>query len=52
MYAFGNHLQVSNVKEQLIAYDSGIIISFEQECVLGPNDQRPIVAKVGICRLD
>ncbi len=42
---FGNHLQISNAKEQLITNDSGIIISFEQECVLGPNDQQPIVAK-------
>jgi hypothetical protein len=45
MYAFGNHLQVSNAKEQLITNDSGIIISFEQECVVGPIDQRPTVAK-------
>ncbi len=45
MYIFGNHLQVSNAKQQFITNDSGIITTFEQKCVSEPNDQRPIVAK-------
>jgi hypothetical protein len=40
MYVFGNHLRVQNGEEHLTRRDSGIVVTFEQECVLGPNDQR------------
>jgi hypothetical protein len=45
MYVFGNHLQVSIAKEQLITNDSGISAMFEQEWVSRQNDQQPISAK-------
>jgi hypothetical protein len=45
MYAFGNHLCVSSGEKQLTTKDNGIDIMFVQECVLGPNDQFPILAK-------
>jgi len=46
MYVFGNHICVVNVEEHLTINDSGITTTFEQVCVLGPNDQRPIVANL------
>ncbi len=46
MCAFGNHLCVSSGDEHLTTRDSGIDVTFEQKCVLGPNDQWPILAKL------
>jgi len=46
MYVFRNHLHVSSGEEHLTTSDNGIAISFEQEGVSGPNDQRPILAKL------
>ncbi len=46
MFAFGNHIRVSNVEEHLTTFDSGVAATFEWECRLGPNDRRPILAKL------
>jgi hypothetical protein len=46
MYAFGNHLSVSSGEKHLTTRDNGIASMFEQECVSGPNDQRPILVKL------
>ncbi len=46
MYGFGNHLHISNVEEHLTTCDSGVVAVFEQECIYGPNDQRPMLAKL------
>lgn len=46
MYAYGNHIQVTNVKEHLTTYDSGIAVTFEQTCVSRPNDCKPVNAKL------
>jgi hypothetical protein len=46
MYVFRNHLRVSNEEEHLTTNDNGIAVTFEQECVLGAKDQRPIIAKL------
>jgi hypothetical protein len=46
MYAFGSHLCVSSGEEHLITRDSSIVATFEQECVLVPNYQRPILVKL------
>jgi hypothetical protein len=39
MYAFGNHIHVASVEEHLTTCDSGVVATFEQACVLRPNDQ-------------
>lgn len=46
MYVFRNHLRVSSGEEHLTTSDNGIVVTFEQECVSGRNDQRPILAKL------
>jgi hypothetical protein len=46
MYAFGNHIHVASAKKHLTTCDNGVIATFEQDCVLGPNDQRPVIAKL------
>jgi hypothetical protein len=46
MYAFGNHLRVANDEEHLATRDNDIATMFEPKCVLGLNDQRPILAKL------
>jgi hypothetical protein len=46
MWAFGNHIWVSSVEEHLTMHDSGVTTIFEQECVLGPNYHRLMVAKL------
>jgi len=46
MYVFGNYLCVSSGEEHLATRDSDIAIMFEPKCVLGLNDQRPILAKL------
>jgi hypothetical protein len=47
MWAFRNHNHVSSVEVHLTTQDNGTITSiFEQECVSGPNDQKPMVAKL------
>jgi hypothetical protein len=37
MYAYGNHTCVASAKEHL-TNDYGVVATFEQECILGPND--------------
>jgi hypothetical protein len=44
-WAFGNHL-LSNVEGHLTTCDNGVTSIFEQECVLGPIDQRQVFAKL------
>jgi hypothetical protein len=46
MFAFGNHIRVSNVEKHLTTFDGGVVATFERECKLGPNDWRPILAKL------
>jgi hypothetical protein len=46
MYAFGNHLCVSSGEKHLITRNSSIVAMFEQECVLRPNYQQPILVKL------
>jgi hypothetical protein len=46
IYAYGNLIYVANAKEQLTINDYGVVATFEQECALGPNDQKPILAKL------
>jgi hypothetical protein len=46
MYAYGNHICVStSVEVYLISYCC-VATTFEQECILVSNDQRPILAKL------
>ncbi len=44
--AFENHIHVSSVDEHLTTCDRGVMTGFERECVLGPNDQCPILVKL------
>jgi hypothetical protein len=46
MYAFGNHIHVVSVKKHLTTYDSGVVATFEQACVSGPNTN---YCKIGLC---
>jgi hypothetical protein len=46
MWAFGNHIHVSSAKKHLTTHDSGVVVIFEQKCVLRPNDQRLVFAKL------
>jgi hypothetical protein len=45
-YAFGNHIHVVSAEEHLTISDSGATTTFEHVCVLGPNDQRLVVANL------
>jgi len=46
MYVYGNHIRVMSVKEHLTISDYGVMATFEQKCISGPNDQRPVLAKL------
>jgi len=46
MWAFGNHICVSNVGKHFTTCDSGVATNFEEECVSGPNDKNLVFAKV------
>ncbi len=46
MYVYGNHIFVLSVEKHLTTSDYGVATTFEQECILGHNDQRPILAKL------
>jgi hypothetical protein len=46
MYTFGNHLRVSSGEKHFTTKNNGIAFMFEQECVLGPNDQCLILVKL------
>jgi hypothetical protein len=45
MYAFGNHIHVASVEKHLTTRDNGVVATFEQANVLGPNDQRLVIAR-------
>jgi hypothetical protein len=45
MYVFGNHIHVASVEEHLTTRDNGLVATFEQAYVLGPNDQRLVIAR-------
>jgi hypothetical protein len=45
MYAYGNHICVSNVEEHLRINDCGVTTTFEQECISSRNDHNIILAK-------
>jgi hypothetical protein len=45
MYALGNHIHVVNVEKHLKTRDSGVVATYEQAYVLGPNDQKLIIAR-------
>jgi hypothetical protein len=42
----GNHICVLSAEKHLTTSDCGVATTFEQECILGWNDQRPILAKL------
>jgi len=46
MYAYKNHIHVASAEEHLTTCDNGIATTFGQRCVLGPNDRRPIIARL------
>ncbi len=46
MYDFGNHFKVASVKKHLTTNDNGVAAVFEQEYILGPNNENPILAKL------
>ncbi len=45
MFVFGNHIHVASVEEHLTTRDNGVVATFEQAYVLGPNDQRLVITK-------
>jgi hypothetical protein len=46
MYAYGNHIRVASAKEHLTTNDCGVVATFEQKCILSPNDQKLVLAKL------
>jgi len=46
MYAFDNHIRVSNVEKHLTTCDNGVVATFEQVCISRQNDTRLIVANL------
>jgi hypothetical protein len=46
MYTFGNHFKVVNIEEHLTTNHNGVVAIFEEECILGPNDENPFFAKL------
>lgn len=46
IYAYNNHIRVFSAKEHLTTSDCDVATTFEQECILGLNDQRSILAKL------
>jgi len=45
-YAYENHIHLASVEKHLTTCDSGITTTFEETCVLGPHDRRPIIARL------
>jgi hypothetical protein len=43
--AYCNHTCVASAKEHLTS-DCGVVATFEQKCILGPNDQILVLAKL------
>jgi hypothetical protein len=39
IHALGKHIKVSRVEEHLKTLDSGVVATFEHECISRPNDQ-------------
>jgi hypothetical protein len=46
MYACNNHIRVASAKEHLTTSDCGVMATFEQKCISGPNDQKLVLAKL------
>jgi hypothetical protein len=46
MYSYGNHIHVASAKDHLTINDCGLVATFEQKCISGPNDQRLVLAKL------
>jgi hypothetical protein len=46
MYVYSNHIRVASAKENLTISDCGVVATFEQKCILGPNDQKLVFAKL------
>ncbi len=46
VYIFGIHFKVANIEKHLTRNDNGVVVVFEQECILGPNDENPFFAKL------
>jgi hypothetical protein len=46
IYALGNHIKVSSVEEHLKTLDSGVVATFEHECISRPNDQILMLGKL------
>ncbi len=54
MYAFGNYIRVVSAEEHLTASDSGVVATWKQVCVSGPNDLKVVanLEYVGVGRED
>jgi hypothetical protein len=48
MYASGNYIRVVSEEEHLTTSDSGVVATWKQVCVSGPNDLKGC-CKFGIC---
>jgi len=46
IYALGNHIKVSSVQERLKTLDSGLVATFENECISRPNDHILVLTKL------
>jgi hypothetical protein len=46
IYGLGNHIKVSNVEEHFKTLDSGVVATFEHECISRPNDQILVLVKL------
>jgi hypothetical protein len=46
MYTFGNHFKVVNIEKHLTTNHNGVVAIFEEECILEPNDENPVFAKL------
>ncbi len=50
IYAFGKHIKVSSVEEHFKTLDSGVVATFEHECISRPNEQILVLAKLKYVR--
>jgi hypothetical protein len=50
MYAFGNYICVVSAEEYLTASASGVVATWKQVCVSGPNDRsKARCCRFGVC---